>query len=137
MHRNQFLEALKITFAIWAVLMIAVAFVTCATTKPPTPAGCESSLVHQYAPWSQVILSGAVIGCYSLAQSNPVQYAAIRLGAQQAILLLQGQAVTYQQLADVPNLGALLASQLAAIFPPDRYIDQCDRDILLGYLRML
>jgi hypothetical protein len=52
-------------------------------------------------------------------------------------VLLQGTGTTYQKLSEVPNIGALLTSQLATIFPPGQTINVCDRDILLGYLKML
>jgi hypothetical protein len=119
-------------------LIVVLVLSACATLgKQTPPAGCEKSVIYQYAPWSFVVLTGAVDGLYVMAQTNPAQYQAARQAARQAEVILEGQTVTYGQLQGVPGLAALLTSQLATIFRPDQVLDACDKQVLLGYLRML
>jgi hypothetical protein len=109
----------------------------CATLKSPVPAGCEDSMIWKYAPWSHVILIGAVDGAYAMSGQNPELYRKIKVAAHQAQVLLTGAAPTYESLQNIPDLNLLLTSQLAAIFRPDQVIDPCDRDLLLSYLKMI
>ncbi len=122
-----------------AVLGLIVCFALmagCATTHQ-IPTGCEKSLIHKYYPWADTMLSGAVLGAYALAGTNPELYVKIQDGAKLAISLLEGTAVTYGELSKVPNIYMLITSQLASIFRPGDLIDACDKAILIGYLKMI
>jgi hypothetical protein len=136
--RENFGKALKVTFVIWSVLIILVGVYTCATLKPTIPVGCESSVIYKTAPWSFVILTGAVDGVYMIYGSNPELYAKIQQGARQAeIILGSGTPITYETLQKVPNITSLLTSQLSLIFRPGDVIDKCDVQILKDYLKMI
>lgn len=120
-----------------AVLLIAVLMVAGCATTHQTPVGCENSIVHKQYPYADMLLTGAVAGCYMVAQHDPDKYALIQNAARQVEVLLQNPQVSYGQLAEVPNIYVFLTSQMATIFPPAQLIDKCDKSILLAYLKMI
>jgi len=125
------MKKIMYSFFILSFILITTA---CVTVKP---VGCENSVIYKYAPWSFVILTGAIDGVYMMYKDNPVVYGEIKKAAAQTILILQGTVVRYDDLQKVPNITSLLTSQLASIFRPGDVLDTCDKNILIQYMKML
>jgi hypothetical protein len=110
----------------------------CATLKPTIPAGCENSLIYKNAPWSFVMLTGAIDAAYIIYTQNPELYKKIQQAAREAEDTLNSSGImTYERLSKVPNLTLLITSQLSLIFRPQDTIDTCDKRIILDYLKMI
>lgn len=106
--------------------------------KPTSQMKCPGSIIEATEPWSSTVLTSAMLGVNALAVLSPGAYHQIRDAAAVSIANLSGAGDVHAgDLIGNLSLGGSITGVLLQIFNPADKLNDCDRSIIVGYLKMI
>lgn len=109
---------------------------TTQTTTVATP-DCTGSVYAGNKALVDTALNGFVLSSHVLALYDPAAYTALHTAAGQVATALEGGMVTNLSQIGITGKASMVLSLLLTLWSPEQLLHQCDRDMIMKYLKMV